>query len=130
MTVKRIVLWAAGCALAAILLAGSWLFVTKAYYPALPFEGVSKREALAKLAAGDGALVELAASPGYRWFGFRGSRQEGRERVVEEMGRRGYRYTHIDGAGIFFADSNEERAIVTGTNWTSKYVLYRVPEGV
>ncbi|MCC3375043.1 hypothetical protein [Cohnella sp. REN36] len=130
MAVKRTVLWAAGFALAAMLLAGSWLFVSKAYYPALPFEGVSKREALAKLAAGDGALVELAARPGYRWLGFRGSQQKGRERIVEEMELRGYHYTHIDGAGIFFANPNRERAIVTGTNWTSKYVLYRVPEGV
>lgn len=103
-----------------------WVYSNKAYYPELPFEGGSKKEVVEKLDKSNNELVELSNVNGFYWLGFRGNQKEGRDEVIKQMEDRGLKYDYYEGSGIFF--ENGERVIITGTKWTSNYVLYKVPE--
>ncbi|WP_199622689.1 hypothetical protein [Paenibacillus alkalitolerans] len=113
--------------LVAFILLSFWFYSNKAYYPTLPFEGVSKKEVVKKLGSSNNELVELAKVDGFYWLGFRGNQQEGRNNVIKAMEDRGLVYESYDGAGLFFKNKNNERIIVTGKMWTGDYVLYKIP---
>jgi hypothetical protein len=113
--------------LAVFILISFWFYSSKVYYPTLPFEGGSKKEVVEKLDKSNNELVELANINGFYWIGYRGNQQEGRDNVIIEMEDQGLKYESYDGAGIFFG--NEDRIIITGTMWTSDYVIYKVPAG-
>jgi len=110
----------------AVFISGYWLYDSKAYYPALPFEGASTKIIVGKLKSSDNELVELANVDGYYWLGYKGNQKAGMDHVVEKMEEKGSEYDYYEGAGIFF--ENNGRVVVTGTMWTSKYVLYKIPE--
>lgn len=104
-----------------------WLYSSKTYYPALPFDGGSKKEVVEKLDKSTNELVELAKVDGFYWLGYRGNQLEGRDNLIKEMENRGLKYDFYEGAGIFF--ENDERIIITGTMWTGDYILYKIPAG-
>lgn len=110
---------------AAMAFAGFWVYFGKAYYPDLPYDGGSKKEAIQKLENSGGELIELASDGSFYWLGHKGNRLDGRNRVIDHMESRGYTYDYDEGSGLFFQKNG--RTIVTGTNWTAKYVLYKVP---
>lgn len=103
-----------------------WTFSSKAYYPELPFEAGSKKEVVEKLEATHNDLVELSNAHGFYWLGFKGNHKQGKDKVIKLMEDRGLRYAFYEGSGIFF--ENGEMVVITGVQWTSKYILYKVPE--
>ncbi|MFC5653453.1 hypothetical protein ACFPYJ_30915 [Paenibacillus solisilvae] len=105
-----------------------WVYSNKFYYPTLPFERITKKEAVWKLENGNHELVELEKVNGYYWLGFKGNQQEGRDKINKKMEDQGLNYDSFDGNGIFF--EKEDRVIITGTMWTRNYVLYKVPAEV
>ena len=124
-TKKNILFLLIALILAVIVLLSFWLYSSKAYYPTLPFEGISKKEVVEKLDKSNNELVELSKVNGFYWLGYSGNQQEGRDKVIREMENQGLKYDSYEGSGIFF--EGEGRIIITGQMWTSDYVLYKVP---
>ena len=126
MNKNKNVLFLIGSILVVFILVSVWFYSSKTYYPALPFDGGSKKEVFEKLDKSTNELVELAKADGFYWLGFRGNQQAGRDKLIKEMESRGLKYDFYEGAGIFF--ENDERIIITGTMWTGNYVLYKIPD--
>ncbi|WP_454192939.1 hypothetical protein [Paenibacillus sp. Marseille-Q7038] len=87
--------------LAVIILLSFWFYSSKAYYPTLPFEGISKKEVVEKLDKSNNELVELSKVNGFYWLGYSGNQQEGRDKVIREMEDQGLKYDSYEGSGIF-----------------------------
>lgn len=101
---------------------------SKLYYPALPFEGISKRDAVRLLGNSSGELVELYQGESYDWYGFKGSPLEGSQQLIQEMSRRDWTFTEQLGAGYIFQDSDSRIRIVESEKWTRKYIIFQIPE--
>lgn len=114
--------------LVVIILFGLDVYVNKAYYPDLPFEGASKKIVVDKMKKSKDELVELADNNRYYWLGFKGNQGDGRDKIIRDMENQGLKYDYYEGAGIFFKNEHEERIVVTGTMWTRNYVMYKVPQ--
>lgn len=114
-------------ALLVALFAG-FLFYTKSYYPTLPIEGISKREALRLLNSNDGELILLKDGSQVSWYGYKGNQMNSAESMIELMKKSEWTFVEQMGAGYFFTDAEGNTKITTSQMWTSRYVLYQINE--
>ncbi|MCM3758996.1 hypothetical protein M3197_16275 [Sporosarcina aquimarina] len=104
------------------------LFVNKSYYPPLPVDNLSAKEAIEKLKNTDEKIVEVATEKDSIWY-ITKSENKGMsladDNIKQIIGSKGWRFKNQDGAGLFFENDGEE-LIVTTEMWTTKYVLVQV----
>jgi hypothetical protein len=109
-----------------IVIAFGTLFYSKAYYPALPIDSVSKREVVNKGNSSDENIIKLTEEKGYEWYISKVNQRNANEQMKQMMNSRGWTFEEQMGAGYFFTKGNEE-IIVEGRMWTGKYVIFQVP---
>lgn len=102
------------------------LFLSKSYYPPLPIEGLSKREAVKLLNDSDQDLVVLYDGDHYTWYGFKGNQLNGRKALFQETEQRKWIFQEQLGSGYIFQDDSNAMKIAESQMWTRKYVLYRI----
>ncbi len=102
------------------------VFLSKSYYPSLPIEGISKREAVSLLNKSNQDLVMLYEAESYNWYGFKGNQLNGSKALVKEAEQRNWLFQEQLGSGYIFQDSSNSIKIAESQMWTGKYVLYKV----
>jgi hypothetical protein len=108
-----------------ILFVGYRIYDSKSYYPNLPTDVISKREALEKIKNSSDLIVELAEDDNYKWVVFKGNQSDGGKRLIEMMRLDGWNFVQQEGAGYFFVRDGEKK-IITSQMWTGDYVLYKI----
>jgi hypothetical protein len=116
-------------AVASIAIIAGSVFVTKSYYPPLPFESASKREVIAKLNGSPGGeLVRIAAERGYEWYIVRMEGGNAYDALKKKMTDDGWAFAEQLGAGFKF--EKEGRSVMAVTRmWTGNYVICQIPAG-
>ncbi|MCM3783406.1 hypothetical protein M3231_10510 [Neobacillus mesonae] len=121
------------CILLIVIFAAIFI-ANKEYYPNLPFEGMSKKEAVNLLNQNPGTLQVLSESGDTVWMAMKGNLSEGKEQIMSLMEARGWNYRTQEGSGYFFTkedltstDTVPQRAdkIVTSRVWTRDIILFR-----
>lgn len=124
---KRKLIWAVSAVAVMIFAVLLYTIVTKAYYPALPIDHLSKQTALKSLNSNQEGLVKLADEEQFSWYGYKGNQADGSRMLQLAMQERDWTFKEQEGAGYFFLDKDQQIKIVTSQMWTSSYVLYKVP---
>lgn len=106
-------------------LAGS-LFYSKIYYPDLPIESITKREAAAKGEKSVRKVTKLAEENNTVWYVAQMEQGKGYDLMKEKMAESGWSFIEQNGAGFFF-EKGGETLIVNSQMWTGKYVLFSLP---
>lgn len=123
-------LWAliAGLLILCLGIIAGMIFWSKSYYPPLPFDSVSRREALAivREAPAD-TLAKVAEDARSDWYLTQANEAKGR--VKRWFADRGWTFKDQMGAGLMFERDGEE-AIATTRQWTRHYVLCQIPADV
>lgn len=105
-----------------------FIFVNKSYYPSLPIDNLSAKEAIEKLKNSDEKVVEVATEDDSIWYITR-TENEGisiaDDNIKQMIGSKGWEFKEKDGAGLFF-EKDGEILLVTTQMWTKKYVLVQV----
>ncbi len=104
----------------------SVLFFSKSYYPPLPFEGISKREAIKLLNDKNQELIKLRDNDLYSWYGYKGNQSDGSKALIKTLKEREWIFKEQLGSGYIFQDSLNTTKVVASQMWTGKYVLYKV----
>jgi len=111
-----------------VVIVAVFIFVNKSYYPSLPIDNLSAKEAIEKLKNSDEKIVEVATDDDSIWYITR-TENEGisiaDENIIQMIGSKGWEFKEKDGAGLFF-EKDGERLLVTTQMWTKKYVLVQV----
>lgn len=104
-------------------------FVNKWYYPALPLDALTSKEALQKLKTSNQKIVEIGTDSNVTWYMTKNP-EKGMlavdETIKQFISRDGWEFNEKNGSGLFF-EKNGERLIVSTEMWTSRYVLIKVP---
>ncbi|MFB9329375.1 hypothetical protein ACFFSY_25845 [Paenibacillus aurantiacus] len=101
------------------------IFWSKSYYPPLPFDSVSRKEALAIIRqAPSGALVKVAEDARFDWY--LTETRDASAKVKRWFADRGWTFKDQEGAGLFFERDNR-KVIATTRQWTGRYVLCQMP---
>lgn len=105
-----------------------FIFVNKSYYPPLPMDNLSAKEAIEKFKNADEKIVEVATENDSIWY-ITKSENKGMsladDNIKQMMGSKGWRFKEQDGAGLFFVKDGG-KLVVTTEMWTKKYVLVQV----
>ncbi|KAJ50639.1 hypothetical protein BD780_002674 [Clostridium tetanomorphum] len=111
-----------------VVIVAVFIFVNKSYYPSLPIDNLSAKEAIEKLKNSDEKIVEIATDDDSIWY-ITKTENEGisiaDENIIQMIGSKGWEFKEKDGAGLFF-EKDGERLLVTTQMWTKKYVLVQV----
>lgn len=111
-----------------VVIVAVFIFVNKSYYPSLPIDNLSAKEAIKKLKNSDEKIVEIATDDDSIWY-ITKTENEGisiaDENIIQMIGSKGWEFKEKDGAGLFF-EKDGERLLVTTQMWTKKYVLVQV----
>jgi hypothetical protein len=111
-----------------IIMISVFIFVNKLYYPSLPLDNLSAKEAIGKLEKSDSKVVEIAIEDDTIWYITR-TGNEGISRADENIKQmirsNGWEFKEKDGSGLFF-EKDGERLIATTQMWNKKYVLVKV----
>ncbi|TSI02555.1 hypothetical protein [Lysinibacillus sp. BW-2-10] len=105
-----------------------FIFVNKSYYPSLPIDHLSAKEAIEKLENSDNKVVEIAVEGNTVWCITRTENQGvfiADENVKQMIASNGWKFKEKDGSGLFF-EKEGERLIATTQMWSEKYVLVKV----
>lgn len=105
-----------------------FIFVNKSYYPSLPIDNLSAKEAIEKLENSDNKVVEIAIEGDTIWYITRTENQGvliADENIKQMVGSKGWEFKEKDGSGLFF-EKEGERLIATTQMWSKKYVLVKV----
>ena len=109
------------------LLAITFVFSHSLYYPSLPLDTVSKKEAVEKIKGSNRQMVRLTNENGHEWYISSETNISVVDELIKEMvGQQGWVFTQKDGSGLFF-ERQGERLIVTTQMWTGDYVLIQIP---
>lgn len=112
-----------------IVMIGLFIYVNKVYYPSLPIENLSAKEAIDKLNKSNRNIAEIAVEGDYIWF-ITSSENKGisiaEENIKQMLVSSGWEYKEKDGAGLFF-EKGEKKLIATTQMWTENYVLVKIP---
>ncbi|GAE37713.1 hypothetical protein [Halalkalibacter akibai] len=107
-----------------------FVFVNKLYYPSLPIDGISAKEAIDKLKESDSKIAEIAVESDSIWY-ITSSENKGisiaDENIKQMVVSNGWEFKQKDGSGLFF-EKDGERLIATTQMWTKKYVLVKIPK--
>ena len=101
-----------------------FMFVNKSYYPSLPIDHLSAKDALEKLKSSYEKIVEVATEDDYTWY-ITKSQSEVDENIKQMICSNGWEFKEKEGSGLFF-EKEGERLIATTQMWTKKYVLVQV----
>lgn len=112
-----------------IVMIGLFIFVNKLYYPSLPIEKLSAKEAIGKLKESDSKIAEIAVEGDFIWY-ITSSGNKGisiaDENIKQMVVSNGWAFKEKDGAGLFF-EKDGKRLIATTQMWTENYVLVKIP---
>ncbi|CAG9621541.1 hypothetical protein [Sutcliffiella rhizosphaerae] len=104
-------------------------FVNKLYYPPLPINGITGKEAIAKLQNSNSGMVEIATEGDYVWY-ITSTENQGvyKEDLLTKklMVSYGWEFEEKLGSGLIFVQDGETM-VVTTEMWTGKYVLIKIP---
>ncbi|WP_155591045.1 hypothetical protein [Lysinibacillus cavernae] len=106
-----------------------FIYSNKLYYPSLPIDSISPKEAIQTINASNHDLVELSKDRNATWYITKFSVvgiQQVDDNIKQLIGNNGWEYIEKEGSGLFF-EKNGERLIVTTEMWTKQYVLVKVP---
>ena len=113
----------------AIVIIAVFIFVNKSYYPSLPIEHLSAKEAIEKLKGSESKIAEIAVENDSIWY-ITSSENKGisiaDENIKQMIGSNGWEFKEKDGAGLFF-EKDGKRLIATTQMWTGNYVLVKIP---
>ncbi|WP_102262541.1 hypothetical protein [Mesobacillus jeotgali] len=113
----------------AIVILAVFIFVNKLYYPSLPIENLSAKEAIDILKESESKIAEIAVEGDSIWY-ITSSENKGisiaDENIKHMIGSNGWEFKEKDGAGLFFAKDGR-RLIATTQMWTGNYVLVKIP---
>ena len=113
----------------AIVILAVFIFVNKIYYPSLPIENLSAKEAIDKLKESESKIAEITVEDDFIWY-ITSSENKGiliaDENIKQMIGSNGWEFKEKDGAGLFF-EKDERRLIATTQMWTENYVLVKIP---
>ncbi|WP_449536354.1 hypothetical protein [Ferdinandcohnia sp. Marseille-Q9671] len=111
-----------------IVVIAAFIFVNKLYYPALPIENLSAKDAIDKLKESDSKIAEIAVEGDSIWY-ITSSENRGisiaDENIKQMVVSNGWEFKEKDGAGLFFEKDGEE-LIATTQMWTKNYVLVKI----
>lgn len=113
----------------AIVIIAVFIFVNKLYYPSLPIENLSAKEAIDKLKESESKIAEIAVEGDSIWYITRNENKGisiADENIKQMIGSNGWEFKEKDGAGLFF-EKDGRRLIATTQMWTEKYVLVKIP---
>ncbi|GGA30041.1 hypothetical protein [Psychrobacillus lasiicapitis] len=106
-----------------------FVFINKLYYPSLPIDHMSAKEAIDKLKESDSKIAEIAVEGDSIWY-ITSSENKGisiaDEYIIQMIGSNGWEFKEKDGAGLFFYKEGK-RLIATTQMWTKNYVLVKIP---
>jgi hypothetical protein len=105
-----------------------FIFVNKSYYPSLPIDNLSAKEAIGKSENSDNKVVEIAVEGETIWYITRTDNQGvliADENIKQMISLNGWEFKEKDGSGLFF-EKDGERLIATTQMWSKKYVLVKV----
>ncbi|WP_417897747.1 hypothetical protein ABN702_15830 [Bacillus haimaensis] len=106
-----------------------FIFVNKLYYPSLPIENLSAKEAIEKLKESDSKIAEIAVEGDFIWY-ITSSKNKGisiaDENIKQMVVSNGWEFKDKDGAGLFF-EKDDKSLIATTQMWTENYVLVKIP---
>lgn len=117
-----------GIPLGMIVIVAMFMFVNKSYYPSLPVENLSAKEAIEKLKNTDEKIIEIATDDDSIWYITRTENKGisiADDNIKQMIGSKGWEFKEIDGAGLFF-EKDGERLLATTRMWTKKYVIVQV----
>ncbi|MBT2689717.1 hypothetical protein J7I93_16135 [Bacillus sp. ISL-47] len=103
-----------------------YVFYSKVYYPELPIESITKREAVAKGEKSVYKMTKIAEENSHVWYMAQMKQGKAYDLMKEKMAKNGWSFIEQNGAGFFF-EKREKTLIVTSQMWTGKYVLFSVP---
>ncbi|MBT2638591.1 hypothetical protein [Bacillus sp. ISL-39] len=113
----------------AIVILAVFIFVNKLYYPSLPIENLSAKEAIDILKESESKIAEIAVEGNSIWY-ITSSENKGisiaDENIKQMIGSYGWEFKEKDGAGLFF-EKDGRRLIATTQMWTGDYVLVKIP---
>jgi hypothetical protein len=113
----------------AIVIITVFIFANKLYYPTLPIENLSAKEAIDKLKESESKIAEIAVEGNSIWY-ITSSENQGisiaDENIKQMIGSNGWEFKEKDGAGLFF-EKDGRRLIATTQMWTGNYVLVKIP---
>lgn len=113
----------------AIVFIAVFIFVNKLYYPSLPIENLSAKEAIDKLKESESKIAEIAVEGDFIWYITRNENKGisiADENIKQMIGSYGWEFKEKDGAGLFF-EKDGRRLIATTQMWTGNYVLVKIP---
>lgn len=112
-----------------IIMIGVFIFANKLYYPPLPIENISAKDAIEQLNNSDSKIVKIAEEGDFIWYITR-SENEGisiaDEKIKQMFTAKGWKFKEKLGSGLVF-EKDDENLIPTTQMWTKKYVLVKVP---
>ncbi|MCM3572316.1 hypothetical protein M3172_03880 [Mesobacillus subterraneus] len=114
----------------AIAIIAVFIFENKLYYPSLPIENLSAKEAIDKLKESESKIAEIAVEGDSIWYIISSENQgisSADEYIKQLIGSNGWEFKDKDGAGLFF-EKDGRRLIATTQMWTGNYVLVKIPD--
>jgi hypothetical protein len=113
----------------AIVIIVVFIFINKLYYPSLPIENLSAKEAIEKLKESESKIAEIALEGDSIWY-ITSSENKGisiaDENIKQMIRSNGWEFKEKDGAGLYF-EKDGRRLIATTQMWTGNYVLVKIP---
>ena len=105
------------------------IYSNKIYYPSLPIDSITPKEAIRKINTTSDELAELSKDRDATWY-ITAISTMGIQKVDADiqqlMENEGWVFLEKEGSGLIF-EKNGERTIVTTEMWTKQYVLIQVP---
>lgn len=103
----------------------------KTYLPRLPFESMTKKQVYEAIYDSDHQWTYLNSDKGYNWYVYQGNQRDGGRELIARLQEKGIHFKEQLGSGYVFTSYNaKEQMIVESEMWTSRYVMYQVPEQV
>ena len=110
-----------------IVATGASIFTSRSYYPPLPIESVSKKEAIEKGNSRNADLVKLTDENGYAWYILNKQNTSEADEIIKEMvNPHGWTFIQKEGSGLFF-EKKDASLIVSTQQWTGNWLLVKIP---
>nr|WP_153735568.1 hypothetical protein [Aquibacillus halophilus] len=106
-----------------------FVFINKLYYPSLPINGITAKEAIEILKESDSEIAKIAVEGESIWYitsSKNGGISVADENIKQLVASNGWEFKQKDGSGLFFEKAGE-RLISTTQMWTENYVLVKIP---
>lgn len=110
-----------------VIVVGVFAFHSKFYYPPLPIQSISKKDALSLITESSNKLVKIAEEDGYEWFitGFHQGKAS--DYLKQMLSEKMWQFKTQEGSGYFF-EKDGKTLIAETQMWTGKYVIVEIPK--